>query len=146
MEINEVYVLGNVGGEPIIRATNAGRSVASFTVACNRSYTTPQGEQKEIADWIHVVAWGELANQVGRHVNKGRKVFVRGRMSTRSYEDKNGIKKFVTEVVADTVALALPTYAPQNGGGFGGGNSSCAGGGGNFGQFGQQEKKEDIPF
>ena len=146
MVINEVNVLGNVGSDPIVRATKTGRFVASFSVACNRTFTTPQGEQKEATDWINVVVWGELANQVGSHVNKGRKVFVRGRLSTRSYEDQNGMKKYVTEVVADTVALALPTYAQQNGGGFGGGYSSGAGGSGNFGQFGQQSKKEDIPF
>lgn len=145
MEINEVYVLGNVGGDPVVRATKTGRSVASFSVACNRTFTTPQGEQKEATDWINVVVWGELANQVGSHVSKGSKVFVRGRLSTRYYEDQNGMKKYVTEVVANTVALALPTYVQQNGGGFGGEYSSGAGGG-NFGQFGQQSKKEDIPF
>lgn len=174
--MNSVQILGNLGRDPIIRATKTGRSVASFSVAVSRNYTTPQGEQRELTDWINVVAWGPLAEAVGNQLKKGSRVFVEGRISSRSYDAQDGTKRYVTEVVANTIAVPLGTprsssYGPQQGGSFGGGfggnnggfggngynnggnggyNNSPAGQGGqpggNFGQFGTTSKDEDIPF
>ena len=64
--MNSVQIMGNLGRDPVMRATKTGRAVASFSVAVSRMYTTPQGEQKEITDWINVVAWGNLAEAVGK--------------------------------------------------------------------------------
>lgn len=168
--MNSVQVMGNLARDPVIRATKTGRSVASFTVAVNRNYVTPQGEQRELTDWINVVAWGSLAEAVGNQLRKGMRVFVEGRYSTRSYDAQDGTRKYVTEVVANFVAIPLGTnssssYAPQqsqgnsfggnggNNGGFGGNgfNNNAPSGqnsqpGGNFGQFGTSGKDEDIPF
>lgn len=174
--MNSVQILGNLGRDPIIRATKTGRSVASFSVAVSRNYTTPQGEQRELTDWINVVAWGPLAEAVGNQLKKGSRVFVEGRISSRSYDAQDGTKRYVTEVVANTIAVPIGTprsssYGPQQGGSFGGGfggnnggfggnnggfggnggyNNSPAGQGGqpggNFGQFGTTSKDEDIPF
>lgn len=174
--MNSVQILGNLGRDPIIRATKTGRSVASFSVAVSRTYTTPQGEQRELTDWINVVAWGPLAEAVGNQLKKGSRVFVEGRISSRSYDAQDGTKRYVTEVVANTIAVPIGTprsssYGPQQGGSFGGGfggnnggfggngynnggnggyNNSPAGQGGqpggNFGQFGTTSKDEDIPF
>ena len=66
--MNSVQILGNLGRDPIIRATKTGRSVASFSLAVSRNYTTPQGEQRELTDWINVVAWGPLAEAVGNQL------------------------------------------------------------------------------
>ena len=107
--MNTVEVLGNLTKDPIIRNTKSGRPVASFTVACNRNYVTPQGEQKQLTDYVSVVVWGPLAAAVGKYLNKGKRVFVNGRYSTRSYDGQDGQKKYVTGVVASVVALPLPT-------------------------------------
>lgn len=105
--MNTVQILGNLGKDPDIRATNTGKTVASFSVAVSRKYTTPQGEEKELTDWVNVVAWGNLAEAVGNQLKKGSRVFVEGRYSTRSYEDKNGQKRYVTEVIANMIAKPL---------------------------------------
>lgn len=140
--MNSVQILGNLGRDPIIRATKTGRSVASFSLAVSRNYTTPQGEQRELTDWINVVAWGPLAEAVGNQLKKGSRVFVEGRISSRSYDAQDGTKRYVTEVVANTIAVPLGTprsssYGPQQGGSFGGGFGGNNGGfGGNNGGFG----------
>ena len=173
--MNSVQVMGNLARDPVVRATKTGRAMASFTVAVNRSFTTPQGEQREITDWINVVAWGNLAEAVGNQLKKGTRVFVEGRISSRSYDAQDGTKRYVTEVVANTIAIPIGTprnssYGPQQGGSFGGGFGGNNGGfggngynggnggynnnpagqggqpGGNFGQFGTSSKDEDIPF
>lgn len=105
--MNTVQILGNLGKEPDIRATGTGKTVASFSVAVTRKYTTQQGEAKELTDWINVVAWGSLAEAVGNQLKKGSRVFVEGRYSTRSYEDKSGNKRYVTEVIANMIAKPL---------------------------------------
>lgn len=105
--MNTVQILGNLGKEPDIRATGTGKTVASFSVAVKRKYTTQQGEEKELTDWINVVAWGNLAEAVGNQLKKGSRVFVEGRYSTRSYEDKSGNKRYVTEVIANMIAKPL---------------------------------------
>lgn len=140
--MNSVQILGNLGRDPIIRATKTGRSVASFSLAVSRNYTTPQGEQRELTDWINVVAWGPLAEAVGNQLQKGSRVFVEGRISSRSYDAQDGTKRYVTEVVANTIAVPIGTprsssYGPQQGGSFGGGFGGNNGGfGGNNGDFG----------
>lgn len=105
--MNTVQILGNLGKDPDIRATGTGKTVASFSVAVKRKYTTQQGEDKELTDWINVVAWGSLAEAVGNQLKKGSRVFVEGRYSTRSYEDKNGNKRYITEVIANMIAKPL---------------------------------------
>lgn len=105
--MNTVQILGNLGKDPDIRATGTGKTVASFSVAVKRKYTTQQGEVKELTDWINVVAWGSLAEAVGNQLKKGSRVFVEGRYSTRSYEDKSGNKRYVTEVIANMIAKPL---------------------------------------
>ena len=105
--MNTVQILGNLGKEPDIRATGTGKTVASYSVAVKRKYTTQQGEVKELTDWINVVAWGNLAEAVGNQLKKGSRVFVEGRYSTRSYEDKSGNKRYVTEVIANMIAKPL---------------------------------------
>ena len=96
--MNSVQVLGNLTRDPQIRATKTGRAVASFSIAVNRAYTTPQ---KEMTGFINVVAWGDLAEAVGNQLKKGTRVFVEGRYSTRSYEAQDGSRRYVTEVVTN---------------------------------------------
>ena len=166
--MNSVQVMGNLARDPVIRATKTGRAVASFTVAVNRNYTTPQGEPKEITDWINVVAWGNMAEAVGNQLRKGSRVFVEGRFTTRSYDTPDGQRRWVSEVTANFIAVPLVTASrmqqqpPQNnafGGNTvynnGGFNNSTSGYTTNdnqgqpkssFSQFGPSSNDEDIPF
>ncbi|WP_288802757.1 single-stranded DNA-binding protein [uncultured Dialister sp.] len=152
--MNAVQLLGNLGRDPIIRATKTGREVASFSIAVSRIYTTPQGEQRELTDWINIVAWGTLAEAVRSELKKGSRVFVAGRISSRSYDAQDGTKRYVTEVVAETICRQL--QAPSNNG-QSYGNSQYSGGqqggnNGNFGQFGEARpekppmKQENLPL
>ena len=142
--MNSVQILGNLGRDPIIRATKTGRAVASFSVAVSRMYTTPQGEQRELTDWINVVAWGNLAEAVGNQLKKSSRVFVEGRLSTRSYEGQDGQKRYVTEVVANTIAIPLGGSHTGGDAGYNTNNGQNKSGG--FGQFGPSAADEDIPF
>ncbi len=130
--MNSVQIIGNLPRDPVVRATKTGRAVASFTVAVSRNYTTPQGETKEITDWINVVAWGNLAEAVGNQLRKGSRVFVEGRYTTRSYDGQDGQRRWITEVTANMVALSLTVASsrPQQpqGGAFGGQNYGNNGG------------------
>ena len=143
--MNSVQVLGNLTRDPQIRVTKTGRAVASFSVAVNRSYTTPQGETRESTEFVNVVAWGGLAESVGHQLKKGTRVFVEGRYSTRNYEALDGSKRYVTEVVANLIAIPLQTKNTGN-------NISQAKG--DFSQFGTMEPdtgarsdtSEQIPF
>lgn len=152
--MNEVQLLGNLERDPIIRATRTGRAVASFSIAVSRIYTTPQGEQRELTDWINIVAWGPLAEAVRSELKKGSRVFVAGRISTRSYDAQDGTKRYVTEVVAETICRQLQTPS-NNGKSYGNGQYSGGqqgGSHGNFGQFGEARpekppmEQENLPL
>ena len=161
--MNSVQIMGNLARDPVVRATKTGRAVASFTVAVNRNFTNPQGEQREITDWINVVAWGPWAEAAGNQLRKGTRVFVEGRYTTRSYEAQDGTKRYVTEVSANLIAIPLSmaggssygqqqpqgnSYGGNNGyngnnnfggnGGFGGNNNF--GNNGGFGAAGQNNQ------
>lgn len=109
--MNSVQILGNLTREPELKATRTGKAVARITVAVSRNYTTQSGEKKELTDFINVIAWGKLAEAVGSQLHKGTRVFAEGRYSTRSYEAQDGARRYVTEVVANLIALPLGTHA-----------------------------------
>jgi single-strand DNA-binding protein len=101
--LNKVMVIGNVGTDPEMRYTANGRAVTNFRVAANRSYTTPDGERQEETEWFSVVAWQKLAEQCSQYLQKGRRVYVEGRLQTRSWDTPDGQRRFRTEVIADRV-------------------------------------------
>lgn len=136
--MNSVQIMGNLARDPNVRATRTGRAVASFSVAVNRNYVTAQGEQRELTDWINVVAWGNLAESVGNQLRKGSRVFVEGRISSRSYDTPDGQRRYVTEVVANIIATPLGgshntdaaggSFSGQGGNGSGGYDNNYGGG------------------
>lgn len=144
--MNSVQVLGNLTRDPQIRATKTGRPVASFSIAVNRSYTTAQGEQRELTDFINVVAWGTLAEAVGNQLKKGTRVFVEGRYSTRSYETADGQKRYVTEVTANLIALPLGANNRMMHENTVNSVDNMSQSSNNFSQFGTVKNDEDIPF
>lgn len=105
--MNTVQILGNLARDPELRFTKTGRAVATFTVAATNTYVdSTTNETKEQTAFINCVAWGKTGEAVGQ-CKKGERLLVNGRIQTRSYEDSNGQKKYVTEVVADFVGRKL---------------------------------------
>lgn len=98
-------IIGNLGGDPELRYTAAGRPFATFNVACNRTYTTSDGERKEETEWFRVTAWARLAELCNQFLSKGRKVYIEGRLSSRSWEAPDGQKRFSLEIAAAEMVL-----------------------------------------
>jgi len=108
MSLNKAMIIGNLGRDPEMRYTPNGQAVTQFTVAVNRNYKDSSGEWKEETEWFRVVAWGPLAERTAEYLRKGRKVYVEGRLQTRNWEDKDGQKRYTTELIASTVTALDP--------------------------------------
>lgn len=104
--MNKTFLIGNLTKDVDLRTTQSGKSVASFTIAVNRRFKDKDGEKQ--TDFFSIIAWGQLGEMCGRYLAKGRKVAVVGELQTRSYEDKSGVKRYVTEIVADEVEFLSP--------------------------------------
>lgn len=103
--LNKVMLLGNVGRDPDINVTTNGTRVATLRMATTETWKDRDGNQHEHTDWHTIVAWRGLADVVERLVRRGSRIFIEGKLQTRTYEDKEGNKRYVTEVVADNVLL-----------------------------------------
>lgn len=103
--LNKVQLIGNLTRDPELKYTPTGMAVCTFTIATNRSWTTDTGEKKEEADFTRIVSWNKLAEICGQLLKKGRKVYVEGRLSNRSYQDKEGVTKYISEVVINDMIL-----------------------------------------
>lgn len=101
--LNKVMIIGNVGTDPEMRYTADGNAMTSFRVATNFNYTTPDGERREETEWFNVVTWRKLAEQCSQYLQKGRRVYVEGRLRTRSWDTPDGQRRFRTEVIASRV-------------------------------------------
>ncbi|MCX8073078.1 MAG: single-stranded DNA-binding protein [Candidatus Binatia bacterium] len=101
--VNKVILVGNLGRDPEVRFTPNGQAVARFSVATTEKWRDQQGQLQERTEWHNVVVWGKQAEACGQYLAKGRQVYVEGRLQTRSYDDKDGIKRQVVEVIAQTV-------------------------------------------
>lgn len=127
--MNTVQILGNLARDPEVRYTKSGKAVATFTVAASNTYIDSNNETKEQTAFVNCVAWGKTGEAVG-NLRKGNRCFVEGRLQTRSYENADGQKKYVTEVVANFVGTSLT-------------NDEVASS--NFDSF-EQPQDENIPF
>src|SRR6185295_6790108 len=101
--LNKVMLIGNLGKDPEMKYTANGKAVTTFSVACSRSFSSPDGERREETDWFDIVTWEKLAEQCSQFLQKGRKAYIEGRLHTRSWEGQDGVKRYRTEVVANTV-------------------------------------------
>ena len=134
--LNKVMIIGNVGRDPEMRYTPSGAAVTSFSVAVSRRWTTPDNQQRDETEWFNVVAWDKLAETCNQLITKGRKVYIEGRLQTRSWEGQDGQKRYRTEVVAQTMLLLDPR---QQGSGTGGARDDAG--------FPTDEMEpDDIPF
>ncbi|MET0760580.1 MAG: single-stranded DNA-binding protein [Flavobacterium sp.] len=102
---NRVQLIGNVGNDPEIKNFDGGKKLANLTIATNDSYKNEKGEKVEQTEWHRISAWGKTAEIIEKYVTKGREIAVEGKLTHRSYDDKNGEKRYVTEVVVTEVHL-----------------------------------------
>jgi single-strand DNA-binding protein len=102
---NTVQLIGHVGQEPEIKTFDGGKKVANITLATNDVYYKEKGEKVEQTEWHKVVAWGKTADIIEKYVTKGKEIAIEGKLTHRSYDDKNGEKRYITEVVANEVLL-----------------------------------------
>ena len=103
--VNKVILLGNLGRDPEVRFTQGGTPVANFTMATTDRWSDPSGEKKEKTEWHRIVVWGKQAEIAGEYLRKGRPVFVEGSLQTREWTDREGNKRYTTEVRAQRLQL-----------------------------------------
>ncbi len=160
--LNKVLLIGNLGKDPELRYTPDGLAILKFSIATSEYFNDKSGNKSEKTTWHNIVMFGKMAQNLANYLNKGKQVFVEGRISNRSYDDKDGNKKYITEIVATNIVLlgakgggggaeAVETdygqasndygYAGQNGGSSYGSGSANTGGASN-----QPNEDDDIPF
>lgn len=138
MSLNKLLLIGNLGKDPEVRFTSGGRAVARFPVATSEQWTDQNGERQERTEWHNVVVWGKQAETCGQYLAKGRQVFIEGSVRTRQYDDKDGNKRYITEVIAQRVQFL---------GGRGGDAPPARGGGGSEPDLPETvAEDDDIPF
>ena len=101
MSVNKVILVGRLGKDPDLRYTPGGQAVASFSLATNRQWKSQEGQKQEETTWHNIVAWGKRAETLKEYMSKGRQIYIEGRIANRSYDDKEGNKRYVSEVVVE---------------------------------------------
>ncbi|MFP4844708.1 single-stranded DNA-binding protein [Winogradskyella sp. PE311] len=102
---NKVQLIGNLGNNPEIINLESGKMLAKFSIATNESYKNAQGEKVTDTQWHNIVAWGKTAQIVEKFITKGKEVAIEGKLTTRSWEDKDGIKRYITEVICSELLM-----------------------------------------
>lgn len=160
--VNKVILIGHLGADPDMRYTPSGAGVCELRLATSESWKDKNGQRQERTEWHRVVVWGKTAEICAKYLAKGRQVFIEGRIQTRSYDDKEGQKRYITEIIANDVQFLSSgrdgggggggqrrgggdegppppdDFGPPGGGGGGGGYGGGGGGGGS--------PDDDIPF
>ncbi|HEY5934570.1 MAG TPA: single-stranded DNA-binding protein [Kofleriaceae bacterium] len=154
--VNKVILVGNLGADPDMRYTPSGQGVCELRVATSESWNDKNGQRQERTEWHRIVVWGKRAEVCSKYLSKGRQVFVEGRIQTRTYDDKDGNKRYITEIIANDVQFlggggregastggrsrddnaGPPPPSDADFGGYGGGGGGGGGGG----------PDDDIPF
>ncbi len=102
---NKVQLIGNLGNDPEIINLESGKTLAKFSIATNESYTNSKGEKVTDTQWHNVVAWGKTAQIIEKYVTKGKEVAIEGKLTNRSYDTKEGEKRFITEIVCNELMM-----------------------------------------
>ena len=168
--LNKVMIIGNLGSDPEIRTVGSGGRVANFSVATSRSWTGRDGTQQEKTEWHRIVAWDnergpKLADVAERFLKKGERVYIEGEIEYRSYEDKDGVTKYITEIRAREMIMLggreggaggfdagdAPRRDRAPAAASGGGRPAASGGGkpakgGDYDDFPTLEEDDDLPF
>ncbi|PIF04991.1 MAG: single-stranded DNA-binding protein [Draconibacterium sp.] len=105
MSVNKVILIGNVGKDPEIRHLDSGVAVANFPLATSETYTAKNGDRVTSTEWHNIVLWRGLADIAEKYVKKGMQLFIEGRIRSRSYDDKDGNKRYITEIYGDSMRM-----------------------------------------
>ncbi|MGK2944351.1 MAG: single-stranded DNA-binding protein [Desulfuromonadales bacterium] len=144
MSVNKAILVGNLGKDPELRYTPSGTAVCTFSLATTDRFKNKQGEQQDRTEWHNIVVWAGLAEICGKYLTKGKQIYIEGRIQNRSYDDRDGNKRYISEVVA--TEMQMLGRAGEQGGGSGSGGG---GGGGNrpTSQFNEPSgSPEEPPF
>lgn len=123
MSVNKAILIGRLGKDPELKYTQGGRAVANFSVATNERWKGQDGQKQESTTWHNIVAWGKQAEVMKEYLSKGQQVYIEGRIDNRSYDDKDGNKKYISEVVVQNFQF-IGSRGDSAGGGPGGGGSA----------------------
>jgi single-strand DNA-binding protein len=150
--VNRVILVGNLGRDPELRYIPSGQAVANFTLATNDRWRDKEGNNQERTEWHRIVVWGKSAENCAQYLQKGRSVYIEGRLQTREWEDKDGNKRQTTETIAQTVQFlggrggagggAEPGAEPGGGPSRDSGSSGAGAGGGES----SAPPSNDVPF
>ncbi|MFD3002157.1 single-stranded DNA-binding protein [Pontibacter toksunensis] len=159
--VNKVILIGNLGKDPEVRHLEGGVAVARFPMATSESFKDKSGQKQERTEWHNIVVWRGLAEVAEKYLKKGNSVYIEGRLRTNNYQDKDGIQRYSTEIVADNMTMlggrsdndnsnsgggsfkeASTSSASSSGGNYSGGASASAGGASAF----QNDEPDDLPF
>ena len=135
--LNKIMLIGNLGRDPELSYTQSGKAVAKFSLAVSRRRRDPEsGEQREETQWFNVVAWERLAETCNNYLQKGSKVYIEGRITSRKYTDKDGVERTVWEVTATDMEMLTPKGASGSGGSGGPGGAG----------YSDEMGADDVPF
>lgn len=116
--LNKVMLIGHLGKDPEMRFTPSGKAVTNFTMATNEVWLDQSGEKQERTEWHRVVTWGKLAENCAKLLSKGKQIYIEGRIQTRQWDDKDGNKRYTTEIVANQMQLlsSMDSQGPRTSG------------------------------
>src|ERR1044072_3197200 len=142
MSVNKAILVGNIGKDPEVRFTGSGKAVCKFSLATSSTWNDNDGNKQERTEWHNIIVWGKQGENCGQYLAKGRQAYIEGSIRTRSYDDKTGQKRYVTEIIAQRVRFL---------GGGGGGRVAPEAEGESHGEpvsggGGQAPFDDDIPF
>ncbi|HPR30625.1 MAG TPA: single-stranded DNA-binding protein [Prolixibacteraceae bacterium] len=150
MSVNKVILVGNAGRDAEVRHIDSGVAVATFSLATSETYIAKNGEKVTSTEWHNIVAWRGLAEFAGKFIQKGKQLYIEGRIRSRSYDDKDGVKKYITEILADTIQL-LGRKESDNGSSPSGSSGSdypqsTPASNNTAGEFEAGDSGDDLPF
>ncbi|MEK2647520.1 single-stranded DNA-binding protein [Bdellovibrio sp. BCCA] len=150
--VNKVILVGRLGADPEVKALGNGNMVARLNLATSETWMK-EGQRQEKTEWHRISVWGKMAEICGKHLAKGRQVYIEGKLVTRSWQDQQGQKRYATEVVAVSVKFLGSAGKSSSAGGSSDGESQQSGGGGEseygFQDFGPEpsfDSNDEIPF
>lgn len=152
--VNKAILIGNLGKDPEVRHLEGGVAVARFPIATSESYKDKNGQRQERTEWHNIVLWRGLAEVAEKYLRKGQSVYIEGRIRTNNYQDKDGIQRYSTEIVADNMTML--GGRSDNGSNGGGNYQDASNSGSNFGGAAtastgnasafQNDEPDDLPF
>jgi single-strand DNA-binding protein len=139
MSVIKVILVGRLGKDPDLRYTPSGQAVANFSLATTRRWKSQDGQSQEATTWHNIVAWGKQAEVMKEYLSKGREVYIEGRIDNRSYDDKEGNKRYISEVVVESFSFI-------GGGGGNRGEERAPASGGGTSEAAPSGGDDDLPF